>query len=166
MKKRAFTLTELIVVIAIIVILSGLVFSVAGTARKQGMINATKQEIQLLEQALRQYYEDMYEYPGNGNAQLVLAFNPAQVGEPEPTITTWHGPYFDFDDDRIVGGEFLDLWGTAYGYYRENDPIPPPIWTLNNANFIDLYSYGSDKLNNSGNGKDSVPDTGDDIVNW
>jgi len=147
-RVKGFTLTEIIVVIAIITVLAGLVFSVAGTARRQGMINATKQEIQLLEQTLRQYYEDMYEYPGNGNAALVDCLTNSQISA---AGGNWHGPYFDFDDDRLnANNEFLDLWGRKYEYQVTAGFGD----TMHNSSF-DLWSQGLKESDDS-----------DDITNW
>jgi len=160
--KRAFTITEIIVVISIIVVLSGLVMVMSGKARTQAMISSTQQEMAFLEQTMNAYYEDMFRYPiedgidsnKSGNWNLVEHFTATHTGK-----GTWHGPYYEFKDDRLVDvgkgyKEFVDLWGNPYEYHTKN---LRGIWSMNNSSY-DLYSFGPNKIDDTG--------AGDDINNW
>lgn len=60
----------------------------------------------------------------NGNAALVYFLRgPDGTGwsssAPGPAGTgSKKGPFFDFPANRLVGGQFVDPWGTPYAYFR------------------------------------------------
>jgi len=144
MTKRAFTLIELIVVIAIIAILAGMVVSGAQQARKRGAITKAKAQIASIETAISMYETDMGAYPGTDNKTLVEALTT------EPDDSDWSGPYMQIKKDELnENGEYMDAWGNAFVYVNPGK---------NNASFYDLYSKGP---NGQGDGDDK-----DDITNW
>src|ERR1043166_7407188 len=67
--KRAFTLIELIVVFGLILVLTGLVLSTVGYARKKGARARAETEIAAMGAALESYKADNAVYP-RGNADL------------------------------------------------------------------------------------------------
>ena len=66
LKHRGFTLIELLTVIVIIVILAGLVLSVAGYVNKKGATSRAQAEIKGMEAALESYKADNGAYPDDG----------------------------------------------------------------------------------------------------
>ena len=140
---RGFTLVELLIVMAILAILGGLVTAAAQSARKRGAVTKAKAAIAALETALQMYQLDLGGYPASGNANLVTALTTS------PGSSDWHGPYMEFKQDELTGGEFVDPWGKAYVYTTPG--------THRTASY-DLYSTGP---NGTGDGTDA-----DDINNW
>jgi len=65
-KYRGFTLIELITVITIIVILAGLILSVAGYVQRKGATSRAQAEIKAMEAALESYKADNGAYPDDG----------------------------------------------------------------------------------------------------
>ena len=139
--SRGFTLVELLIVMAILAILGGLVTAAAQTARKRGAVTKAKASIAALETSLQMYQLDLGGYPASGNADLVTALTTS------PGSSDWHGPYMEFKQDELTGGEFMDPWGQPYVYASPGTHRPASY---------DLYSTGP-----NGNDGDN-----DDITNW
>ena len=144
---HAFTLVELLVVIAIIGILMGLITAGAQAARRRGALTKAKAAIASLETAIAMYAGDLGEYPSSGNANLVNAL------QEDPGDADWAGPYLEFKQDELKGGDVLDPWGRPYIYVSANGGSP-----THRPQSYDLFSYGP-------NGEDDGG-AGDDIVNW
>ena len=70
---RAFTLIELLAVIAIIAILAGLLLNTAGYIQKKGAMSRAETEIAALTVALENYKTDNGEYPQGTNVSGVNA---------------------------------------------------------------------------------------------
>lgn len=118
---RGFTLLELLVVILIIGLLTGIV-----APRFMGQISrseATTARAQLdaLDKALQAYRIDTGRYPGAGQGLRALVTQPGD----EPR---WRGPY-------LQGDLPADPWGTAY-VYRTPGP---------SGRDYELMSYGRDR---------------------
>lgn len=145
--RFGFTLLELLVVIAVIAILSGILLPAAMQVWRKAYVKKAEAAISALEVAINMYKTDIGDYPDDsGGADcgtLVTALTTA-------TGSKWHGPYMSFKKDEIVSGSFVDPWGAAYVY----DKGP----TYGNQNSYNLYSKGPD---GTGNGTDT-----DDIKNW
>ena len=62
--RRAFTLTELLIVIGIIVILIGLLLPVVGKIKRASYTASTQQQISTLMSAIEAYHNDFNAYPG------------------------------------------------------------------------------------------------------
>src|SRR5213594_2087475 len=76
----AFTLIELIVVVGVILILTGLVLSTAGYARKKGARARAETEIAGIAAACESYKTDNGVYPANSDTNALNAqtfFNPS-----------------------------------------------------------------------------------------
>jgi prepilin-type N-terminal cleavage/methylation domain-containing protein len=73
--SRAFTLIELIVVIAVIIILAGLVLSTVGYVQKKGARSRAETEIAAMSAAIESYKADNGIYP-RGNANLLYTLPP------------------------------------------------------------------------------------------
>jgi general secretion pathway protein G len=146
----AFTLIELIVVIAIIIILAGLVLSTAGYARKKAGLARAETEIAAISAACENYKADNGIYPRNSDTDGVDARTSG-----DPTTTTYQNAslylyiqisgidanrnpitgaksYFIFKpnqlsptDGQSVPVEFIrDPFGNSYGYSTANQANP------------------------------------------
>ncbi len=163
----AFSLVELLFVLAIVSILAGLVVGVAKYASTKAATSRAQSEIAAMEMALENYKNDHGAYPPStatrnslsppGNSGTIEMFNSGSL-----YTALAGGPkfYLTFRADQIRTNKpwatryIVDPFGNPYNYYH---PLPPAIglvWS-NQATF-DLWSYGPDGLN----------DTADDIVNW
>ena len=146
-EPRAFTLVELLVVVAILGILASLVAAGAQTARRKGVVTKAKATIAALETAIAMYHGDMGAYPKTGNAELVKAL------QDDPGDADWSGPYMDFKKDDLKNGQAIDPWGKAYQYVSVNGGSPE-----HRPKSYDLFSSGP---NGAVDGEG-----GDDIGNW
>src|SRR5262245_23117084 len=72
-RTKAFTLIELILVIGIIIVLSGLVLSMVGYARKKGARARAETEIAALSAACENYKADNGIYPANSDTNTLNA---------------------------------------------------------------------------------------------
>jgi len=161
MKNRTsgFTLIEMIVVLAIIMILAGLVTGAAMKAKERAMVAQTKTMISGLETAIGMFQMDLGGYPNSGNANLVTNLTTLggtyTVGTTSYTVVStsgWSGPYMNFKTGDVVGGTVRDAWGTAFTYTRPGINHAPPDYTT----YVDILSNGPNK---------TTPNS-DDISNW
>ena len=85
-KHAAFTLIELITVMAIILVLAGLILGVAGHAQYKGSLTRATAEIKALEGAIEAYKADNGTYPRDLASTDMLNpeqnFDPASTGKP------------------------------------------------------------------------------------
>ncbi len=137
-RRAAFTLIEILVVIAVIAILASLVapnvFQHVGTARS----TTARSQVEMLATALDAYRLDVGHYPATRQGLAALATAPTD----EPA-GAWRGPYLR----RAVP---LDPWGKPYVYRYPGEMNP---------NGFDLLSYGADGRE-GGAGEDA------DILGW
>lgn len=101
-QSAGFTLLELLVVILIIGLLTGIVAPRFMNQIARSEITTAKAQIDAFDKALQAFRIDIGRYPNAGEGLRVLVDAPAS----EPR---WRGPYLK---DSIP----LDPWGTAYVY--------------------------------------------------
>ena len=145
--RRAFSLIELLVVVAVIAILAGLVLQTAGYVQKRGATARAEAEIKALEAALESYKADMGDYPrGNNtapntnNSILRQALQPDGVNE----LNHLGKVYFEFPKGMAppgiaadtVDAPVVDPFGQGYGYSYPGSP------ERNGEAFFDLWSLG------------------------
>ncbi|HTX64599.1 MAG TPA: type II secretion system major pseudopilin GspG [Opitutaceae bacterium] len=132
----AFTLLEILVVLAIIGLLASLVITNVGNIFGNKQKDVTKlfvtQSIQL---PLTAYKIDMGDYPSTAEGLQALVTAPAGKAE------RWRGPYLQ--DGKLP----VDTWGEPYQYRFPG---------VHNKNGYDAWSKGPDKTDG----------TEDDIGNW
>src|SRR6266536_4570372 len=97
----AFTLIELIVVITIIIILTGLVLSTVGYAQKKGARARAETEIAAISAALESYKADNAIYPRNSQTDLL---NSTNDGNPADYATACQYTYGEITGDRDFDG--------------------------------------------------------------
>lgn len=135
--RAAFTLMELLLVMAILVILLGLVAPRFMNTQKKANVNAAKSQIGLFKSPLEMYALDMNSYPTTEQGLEALVEEPSDLENPEQ----WQGPYLDSSIPT-------DPWSHDYQY-----EYPPSRKT---TDFPDIWSLGPD-------GEDGSED---DIGNW
>jgi len=142
---QAFSIIEVMVVLAVLFIIIAMIAHSGSKARSQAMRNEAKAMIGALEISCDMFEADLGKYPttdgGSGCSNL---YNELvnDTGD-----TSWYGPYIELDDDAVSGGEILDPWENPYNYKKPG---------TENTTFFDLWSEGPD-------GSDG---TSDDVINW
>ncbi|MDJ0920792.1 MAG: type II secretion system major pseudopilin GspG [Henriciella sp.] len=138
-KQGGFTLTEIMVVVFIIGLLSTAVLINIGGVVGQSRETKARADIQTLSNALEQYSLDMFDYPSEQQGLEALVTAPDDVSE----ATTYRtGGY--------IAKLPLDPWGQAYVYERPGDK---------SGRAFDLYSLGAD-------GAEGGEELNADIGNW
>ena len=135
--RRAFTLLEILVVLAILGLLATLAISnldtLFGGARTDAAEMFVKQSLRV---PLQSYSMHMGSYPSTADGLQALLAPPANKGD------RWRGPYVKEDS-----GIPLDPWKQPYQYRYPG---------VKNKNGYDLWSKGPDEQDG----------TADDIGNW
>ncbi len=136
---RAFTLLELLAVIGVIAILSGIVIGVGRRASESGKVARARAELATLAAALEAYRTAHGDYPRTDDeAQLLRAL----LGRRGPVSDTVIADKALLETTRfsIEGEALVDPWGRPYVYVYK---VPAGGWT--NASSV-LYSIGPDGL--------------------
>ena len=137
--SAAFTLLEVLMVVAIIGLLAAFVVPNLFTAREGARIDLTQALITSgLNGALDRYRLDMGNYPGDDEDGLMALIEPP---DDEELAKKWRGPYLKSAKD------LKDAWG--------NDLI---------YSFPGEYNEGGHDLSSAG--PDGEEGTDDDITNW
>jgi general secretion pathway protein G len=150
--SRAFTIIELLTVIAIIGILSAIIIGVGRQAAETGRIARTKAELAAISTALESYKRQYGDYPRTNNSAELLQ---ALVGKTDPNRNTLtpNGRVLldlalfttDVPGDPLTSNSLslADPWEQPYLYAYK-----PPGITWTNSSFV-LYSMGPDRLADS-----------------
>ena len=136
-KEAGFTFLEILIVTMIIGVLTAIVGpNLIGNVGKSKQV-AAKDQIRILELALKQYYADTGQFPTTSQGLAALCSRPS------PGPEGWDGPYLDKDVPR-------DPWGRDYVYVSPG---------RQSETGYDLYSLGTDgKVGGSGEAAD--------VTNW
>jgi general secretion pathway protein G len=118
-RRRGFTLLELLVVMVIIGLLAGIVAPQYFTQLGKSNAKVARAQIEAFSQALDQYRLDVGQYPTSEQGLSALRAAPAGVSK-------WQGPYLKRDVP-------LDPWGRPYVYQSPGQ-----------HGEVDLLSLGSD----------------------
>lgn len=127
--ERGFTLLEIMIAVAIVVMFSTIVGVAVFNRYVEAQKNAAKVQIQNIEAALKHYRRHCFQYPGTDQG-LEALINTPSVGR---SCENWEGPYLD--SKRVP----LDPWGNPYNY-------------ISDGKSFDIDSYGPD--GQSGGGDD------------
>lgn len=162
-RNRGFTLVEMLVVLAILVLLVGMVAPRVLKSQKRADVNNAKAQLGMFRTCLERYAVDMKDFPTTEQGLRALIAPPDSSGSAADigggsfsdtdlgasgtsgsgsSGTRWDGPY--------VNQESIpkDPWGNDYQY-----EYPP---TRGTGDYPDIWSLGPD-------GQDG---TEDDIVSW
>ena len=136
--RAAFTLLEILVVLAIIGLLAGLAVSNSDKIFGHSQEAVAKIFVRdSLKTSLVRYRIDLGDYPSTTEGMQALLSAPANKGD------RWRGPYIDSPGNKLP----VDPWGEPYQYRYPG--------TKNKGGY-DLFSKGPDKVEGSD----------DDIGNW
>jgi general secretion pathway protein G len=108
--RRGFTLMEILLVLAILVILGALVGVAFTKIQRNAYIDAAKAQIANLESCVKTYQIDVGRYPAGESGLESLLTPPSDVAEGK-----WRGPYIDATQLP------LDPWGNPYNYELFNE---------------------------------------------
>ena len=138
--RRGFTLMEMLIVLAILVMLVALVVPRFLGARNKADRQAAKVQIEAFRGALERFEMDTRSYPATEQGLQALISAPAD--SEESSISGWEGPYLNKNEIP------KDPWGNEFQF------VYPP--ERGSGDFPDIWSYGPDKEDN----------TEDDICSW
>lgn len=135
-KSSAFTLIELLIVIAVISVLAGLVLGAASSVQKKGARSRAEAEIAAIAAALENFKADNGDYPLNNNPNNCLALITNLMPSGGGKV------YYEFKSkwtNATLGA--LDPFGNAYCYiYTNGSPN-------NGTNNYDLWSTAGASAN-------------------
>jgi len=120
-RKAGFTLLELLVVILIIGLLTGIVAPRFMGQISRSEVTTAKAQLDAVDKALQAYRIDTGRYPSTAQGLRALVVQPGD----EPR---WRGPYLQSEVPA-------DPWGTPYGYRAPGG----------NGREYELLSYGRDR---------------------
>lgn len=127
--RRAFTLMELLIVVAILLALVGIVAGFFLNVQDNTDVDLQKVQIRLVDDAMDRFYMDLRRYPTEEEGLAVLWNRNTLMDEAD--LTRWRGPYLK---DPITA----DKWGTAIAYYN------PSMLRPDDAKY-DIISFGPDR---------------------
>jgi len=137
--REGFTLIEMLVVLAILVLLMSMVGPRIMKSREKARNGSAMSQIGMLQGSLESYVLDMNEYPSTEVGLQALI----EASSEEETTTKWDGPYLS--KSKLP----KDPWGRDYQYEfpptHGKDESVPDIWSL---------------------GYDGEDNTEDDVVSW
>lgn len=116
-RRRGFTLMEVLLVLAILVILGSFVTVGYIRLQKNANIDATKSQITMLEDAVQLYTLAIGTPPSTQQGLEALRVQPSDLRNP----AKWQGPYLDKELP-------LDPWGAPY-QYEQISPEEFKIWS-------------------------------------
>ena len=196
MNRRAqsgFSIIELLVVMAIILILMSLLFGVIQHIQEIKRVTLAKKEVRELRDAAERYQQDFGSYPpdtvafSTGDTPDTVIdsdsiYKCLSVERVDPKTATRGGPYFTFKDTTRLRGPksmtYVDPWGKPYqldafhmaGDKKIGEPYPAGGDFSRKVANIKIWSFGPDGKDSTGSnqfeGKGTQPDDQDNIGSW
>jgi general secretion pathway protein G len=130
MRRQAFTLVELLVVVIIIAILAAIAIPKFTNASLRSKESSLKGELKLLRDAVANYDADTTGYPAQ-ITDLMATTAPTNCYSPTASAlmsiaaNTWHGPYIaNIDNDPISNTAFTYTYTTGVVQPSSSDPEP------------------------------------------
>jgi general secretion pathway protein G len=117
-RRRGFTLMEILLVLAILVVLGSLVTFGYVTIQRNAMMDSAKTQIRMFEQAVNMYRLDVGKYPSGDQGLQALRLQP-----PDAPVNKWRGPYIQVEIPP-------DPWGNPYQYQEITDSLNQPSFEV------------------------------------
>ena len=119
-RRGGFTLMEVLLVLAILVILGSLAGVMISNAQKRADLDAAKSQVGSFDTALGTYLVTMKEYPSSQSGLQALRTPPADAMHPDRWMATL---------DREVP---MDPWGHPYMYSQpgSHNPDKYDVWSM------------------------------------
>ncbi len=154
---RAYTLIELLAVIAVIAVLIAIFVPVAQKAVHNMKLKQVRADITRIEAAVELYKKDYGSYPSARSATIESSL----YANCFPATTTLE-TYIKFPEGRTSDSVFLDPWFMPYRYTSPG---------ANNTSFVDIASAGPDRefgtwAVDTGTYNAGDTDVADNINNW
>ncbi|MCA9203138.1 MAG: type II secretion system major pseudopilin GspG [Pirellulaceae bacterium] len=125
-RRRGFTLMEVLLVLAILVILASMASVFVIKMRKSAFEDLAKQQVGSFSQALDAYYMHLGMYPTTSQGLEALRAAPSDLRDP----AKWRGPYLNKEIPQ-------DPWGNPYQY------------EMSSADQYRIWSWGPDMQNST-----------------
>ena len=132
MKKRPFSMIEILVAMTIIVLLAGLVIGVAAHMKQKARKNQTRAHIAMIEQAMERFFADYSHYPAQASGKLPISYLAGLKDSNGVAYVDFSSTSVEFSND---GTYLLDPFDQAY-YFE----CPGSI----NTKSFDVWSKGPD----------------------
>ena len=129
-RRGGFTLMEILLVLAILVVLGSLVTVGYVTIQRNANIDSAKTQIRMFEEAIGMYRLDVGKYPSGDQGLQALRLQP-----PDAPANKWRGPYMTIEIP-------MDPWGNPYQYQEITDSLNQPSF--------EVMSNGPDGNNGTG----------------
>jgi len=155
--RRGFTLMELMVVIAIIVILAGIILpNYAKRVDRAKMVRA-EADITAIETAIAMYANDMGGYFGDVSGDISVVNTGLVQGPGDSSQAKWNGPY--------LKGINKDPWGNDYRFFSSSQKTALGTETgITTSDIPNLSYFIYSKGKNRDTGASATNQ--DDINNW
>ena len=117
--RRAFTLIELLIVMAIIIVLAGLVIATSGYVQEKSKRSRAEAEIAAMSAALESYKADNGIYPTNPDTERLNPTSPAPNDYAPASAYLYELLAGDLGRDRTIENK-------TYFSFKPNMLLPPP----------------------------------------
>lgn len=127
MNRLSFTLIELVIIVAIIIILAGMILPIINTTRQEAREAKVLYDLQTIKKASHFLHADTGFWPKSdclpeGASLSSFCRNGEDLVENTSGYAGWNGPYLT---------EWRrDPWGQRYYIYQQNSPFSPVLWAL------------------------------------
>lgn len=151
--REGFTLTELMVVILIVGVLAGLIFSIASGVFDKGDRSRAASELESISVALEVYRARFGDYPDVDSSRRLFDALDGRLGPDGRTLIPSFPPFLEagrFNLSDAETPELLDPWGGPYVYHYERD-------ASTRISGYQLFSKGPDgKSSRTGNSAETI----------
>jgi general secretion pathway protein G len=158
MKRRCFSLIELLTVMGIIAILAGMVIGGAGIASRKAAEAKTIAKLEQMQIALDKYYQEQGYYPQQDPPDKFSAKFSSSGSFVSPNNGK---PYLE----GYTGGEYVDAWGQPF-YYQCPGTMNPEkydLWSTGQDLKMGVLEVNDDPFISTGNG-DYITDIDDTVT--
>ncbi len=146
-RQAAFTIVELLVVMAIILVLAGLVLGTSGYVHSKAARSRAEAEINALSAALENYKADNGIYPQETSTNAQNTYDPTMASYKAGSFALYKALSGDTDGDRVV-----DAGAKSYFTFKDSQLYPATTAVPNKVQYIQDpfgYCYGYSTLNST-----------------